>query len=83
MLLFGVEDPKDSTNNLRGADEAGKIRMLLERLHKIFPRLGAVFPCSGIAARVNHSHDAVADDGHGSEVFPAAEVELHERSPVS
>jgi hypothetical protein len=32
---------------------------------------------------MNHSHNAVAYDGHGGEVLPAAEIELHERSPIA
>ncbi len=83
MFFFGVQDPEDSADDLRGSDGAGEIWVLLERLHQILPGFWAVLPRAGIATRVNQSHDTVADQGHRGKVLPAAEVELHERSPVT
>ena len=75
MLL--IESPADSTDDLKCSDGASKSRSLLQFAHKVLPEFGAVFPGEGVVFGSNYSHDAIADEGHGCEMFPASRCKGH------
>jgi hypothetical protein len=73
--------PADAPYDLEHTDGAGERGSFLQVAHKILPEFGAMFPGQRVVFGTNKRHDAIADEGHGSEVFPASRCEGHFGSP--
>jgi hypothetical protein len=43
----------------------------MQPAHQFAPGLRADVPCHSVVLRADERHDAIADEGHGSEVLPA------------
>lgn len=77
-VLFLAQGPENRANDLRGADGAGEVGAVVQAAHEGSPGRGTGVPGHGVALRVNQSHDAIADEGHGGEVFPAFRSQEHD-----
>jgi hypothetical protein len=71
VFAFLAEGPVDCADDLGCSDDAGEGGPVVQGAHEIAPGGGPDVPCVGIALRVDEGHDAVSDEGHGDEVFPA------------
>jgi hypothetical protein len=71
------DDPADGADYLNNPDQAGERGAVMEFLHELSPRRGAFGPGLGVSSGANYCHDAVSDEGHGGEVFPAIGLQQH------
>jgi len=71
VFPFVMQCPVDATDDLGCANCAGEGGMIAQVAHQLLPYLWPSLPGERVGAGMNDSHNAISNQGHGGEVFPA------------